>query len=107
MFGAAQPGDQPALPGGHQPDGPEGLCPALSVPSGKEQLTCQEEEGEVVNTSWNDECIIVICLDDDIAVTFDDVDIVITSWYDDDDIVITSNDDIITSCHDDDSYILG
>lgn len=46
--GAAQPGDQSALPGGHQPDGPEGLCPALSVPSGKEQLTCQEEEEDEI-----------------------------------------------------------
>lgn len=60
MFGAAQPGDQSALPGGHQPDCPEGLRPALPVPSGKEQLTCEktmeedeeeDEDEEIVITS--------------------------------------------------------
>lgn len=37
VFGAAQPSDQFALPGGHQSDCTEGLCPALPVPSGKKQ----------------------------------------------------------------------
>lgn len=117
VFGAAQPGDQSALPGGHQPDSAEGLCAALSVPSGKERLTCREEGDEVASTSWNDDndvndsfdivdsgCDddkvvtswndddIVICSDDDIVVPSHYVNIVITSWYDnDDDITITSN----------------
>lgn len=84
MFGAAQPGDQPALPGGHQPDGPAGLCPALSVPSGKEHQ-CQEEEGEVVNTSWNDNSIDIVgwmLMLDNSECYFTDDDRIVTSWND-------------------------
>ena len=45
VSGAAQPGDQSALPGRHQPDCTERFCPALPVAAGKRQCTADKSSG--------------------------------------------------------------